>query len=489
MIETAGSLGEAWTWRKAAQQRGAISVMFALMMLILLGFIGMSLDLGRVYNRAMELQAVANVAALAAARQLNGTPAGVSNALKQAAYAVGALKYQYHQQAVSWDNSALSFSATASGSWIDAAAAQAAPDGLLFARADTSKLAAPLGTIDLMFMRMLSPALASTSTSAKAVAGRSTINVAPLAVCAMGNAAAAKRSNPGPPPVDELVEYGYRRGVSYDLMQLNPNGSTPSNFIIDPFAPPGIIGAASNTAPAVAGPYVCTGQLAMPRISGAAISVSQPFPLASLFQQFNSRFDQYPGALCSYATAPPDSNIKSYLYSTAIPWMAAVPGGQGALSSSTGGALWTVADPLPAPAGNTAPMYGPLWSYARAVQYSPTQPAGGYVPLATGAWATLYKPGAPTAVGTYLAGGSTPYQAVNGATFQAPPAAHQGVANRRVLNVALLSCPVGAGRTTATVLGIGKFFMTVPATASSLDAEFAGLVQEQSLGGAVVLYP
>src|SRR5471030_3234336 len=93
---------------RGRRQAGAISVVFALMLVVLIGFIGMSLDLGRVYNRKAELQVVANVAALAAANQLNGTAAGVANAQVQAASAVNALKYQYQQQAISWNSAALS---------------------------------------------------------------------------------------------------------------------------------------------------------------------------------------------------------------------------------------------------------------------------------------------------------------------------------------------------------------------------------------------
>jgi hypothetical protein len=37
------------------------------------------------------------------------------------------------------------------------------------------------------------------------------------------------------------------------------------------------------------------------------------------------------------------------------------------------------------------------------------------------------------------------------------------------------------------VIGIGKFFMTVPATSTDLVAEFAGAASEQSLGGRVQL--
>jgi hypothetical protein len=47
---------------------------------------------------------------------------------------------------------------------------------------------------------------------------------------------------------------------------------------------------------------------------------------------------------------------------------------------------------------------------------------------------------------------------------------------------------VPAGATaTATVLGVGRFFMTVPATAAALNAEFAGATPAASLAGTVEL--
>ena len=488
-------IGGQWQATSTARQRGAISLVFAMMLLVLIGFLGISLDLGQVYNRNIELQTIANVSALAAAAQLNGTVAGVNNALTQASSAVSALKYQYGQQPVNWNNAALSFSTTPHGAWLDAGAAQANPDGLLFARVDTSGLGTSLSSVELFFMRALSAVLASTSTSARAIAGRSSINVLPLAICALSPSPAAARLNPGSTANTELVEFGFRRGVAYDLMQLNPGGSSPENFVIDPFDPPGVQGPASNTASSLVGPFACSGQLAIARISGGALTVSRPFPLASLFNQLNSRFDQYSGSLCSYATAPPDTNIKSYLYSSAVPWMSSAPGGQSAQSTLSDGNLLTIADPLPAPPGNIAAQYGPLWAYARAVPYSSYVPGAteaptGYPPFNPSAWSTLYQPGAPTATAAYPAGVSTPYKSTNGSNFLAPANAHKGVANRRVLNVPLLSCPVAAGTTTsATVLGIGKFLMTVPATASKLIAEFGGLANEQALGGAVELYP
>jgi hypothetical protein len=52
-----------------------------------------------------------------------------------------------------------------------------------------------------------------------------------------------------------------------------------------------------------------------------------------------------------------------------------------------------------------------------------------------------------------------------------------------------LQCPVAPGASTkGTVVGIAKFFMTVPASSSALYAEFAGMTTETALGGNVRLY-
>lgn len=471
--------------------------MFALLVIVLIGFFGLALDLGQIFNRRAELTSIAAAAALAGARELNGTAAGVTKAISKAASTTNLLKYRYNQRFATWSDAAISFGTTADGPWLDGGPAQASPDGLLFVKVDTSTFDANMGTINLMFMKAFSSISATANTSARAIAGRSTILVTPLAICALSNAAAASRANPGPPANTELVEFGFRRGVSYDLMNLNPNATSAENFVVDPIAPPGTLGPSSNTWPSTVGPFVCTGSLAIPRVMGGSITVGRPFPLASLYNQLNSRFDQYVDNKCNPNGAPPDSNIKSYFFNTSIPWMNAAPGQQGALSSTSGGKLWTIADPNPAPATNTAPMYGPLWAYARTVPYSSyttsgsPEPSAGYTPFNTGAWSTLYKPGLPTANGSYPAGVLTPYKVGAGANFQAPSAQNApGVANRRVLTIPLLSCPVGEGATTtANVVGVGKFFMMVPASATHLYAEFAGAVPEQYLGGKVELVP
>jgi Flp pilus assembly protein TadG len=491
------------------RQRGAISIMFVLTILVMFGFIGLAFDLAMVYNRKVELQGMADAAAMAAARELIGTQAGVTNALTKAASTASSFKYRYHTRDVAWSNAAIRFSTSetaAEGDWLDAAAASSSPDGLLFAKVDTSALDSDHDTVSTTFMGIFAAANATARTSGRAVAGRSKIKVTPIGICALSPTAANSRANPGPPANFELEEFGFRRGVGYDLLNLNPNGSTPEHFVINPIDPIGSLGISSNTAPAVVGPFVCAGTMPMPRVMGAPISVSRPFPIAALFNHLNSRFDQYPGAQCSPLEAPPDFNIKAFVFSS-IPWMSGTPGAPGqqtALSTSPATPLSTVASPFPAPTTNTAPKYGPLWSFARAVPFSAyvpgsPEPTNGYTPFATTAWATLYRAGCaipscvPAPPPTPLYTGSTtvtPYMATGGANFLAPsPANFPGLRYRRVLNVPLLACPVAAGtNVTATVLAIGRFFMTVPATTTSINAEFAGIVPEQSLGGRVEIY-
>jgi hypothetical protein len=61
-----------------------------------------------------------------------------------------------------------------------------------------------------------------------------------------------------------------------------------------------------------------------------------------------------------------------------------------------------------------------------------------------------------------------------------------GIKYRRVLNIPLLECPVSGS--SAKVLAIGKFFMTVQATSAILSAEFVGATTNDPHDGPVELY-
>lgn len=479
-------------------QDGSIAVMAAPCLILMLAFCGLALDIGQIYNRKMELQNVADAAALAAASQLNGTSQGVTRALSKARLVVeegrATLRVKYNSEKLTWSDSAISFGRTPGlgDSWSDAGSAPTTASDLLYAKVDTGRLGSSYGHVNTLFMHVLAPELAETFVSAVSVAGRSSTRVTPMAVCAMSSSARAPRSNPargGQPANIELVEYGFRRGVSYDLMQLNPNGTSAEHFIVDPVTPPGLTGSAANVATTAIAPFVCSGSMAIGSVQGAEITVFPTFPLRDLYRAFNSRFGDYTGGLCTSNGAPPDFNVKSYEYAS-VGWMSTTRAGQAARTYSDAGKLETVADPATPPSSATAAAYGPLWAYARAVPFSAyipgeAEPPAGYTPFGHAAWATLYGPGTPVASG-YPSGTSTPYAASGGANFLSAPESHRpGVRHRRVINIPLLECPVTGAR--ARVAGIGRFFLTVPATPSALFAEFAGLASESSLAGQVEL--
>jgi hypothetical protein len=482
----------AFTPLRYRRQAGAFAIMFAFLIMFIIGICALATDVGAMYNRKVDLNAMADAVALAAARDLNGTAAGIAAARKSAKDAAERLTYQ-NGSAFVWDDAALSFgSAPArSGPWISAAGPVAAPESLFYAKVDTALLDAATGTVHPLLMPILSTHFSSLQVNHSAVAGRTTVNVTPIAVCAMSPNAVSERvtglaSN-------ELVQYGFRRGVSYDLMQLNPDGVTPARFLVNPVIAPGVGSAAFNTD--VIGQFLCAGTMWVPRLTGGSLRVSPlptASPLASLSQLLNSRFDDYTGGFCSENGAPPDYNIKQYTYDIdkAVPWMLPTKGLAAAATTTARNRLETIADLPAAPGGIQPGDYGPLWAYAKAVKYAATEPASGYVKFDTANIKDLYKSG-PTAP-AYPTDSPTPYLAVTGNNYSPPAVAHTEIAtdSRRVLNIPLLACPVLAGSNVeASVLGVGKFFMTVKAKDDKLIGEFGGLVAPESLTGLVELYP
>ena len=468
------------------RQRGAFSVLSAILILVILGFCGFALDLSRVYNRKAEMQSVADAIALAAAAELDGTDGGITRA--RAAAADAALRnpvYDYNEF-MEWSEEALQFGAAPSGSdWSVASEAGKNPRALFYAKVDTRRLNASYGRVNTFLLQVLPGAATSANVDGQAVAGRSSINVMPLAVCAMTD-------TPETPVVArelEMVEYGFRRGISYNLMQLNQKASgTGANFLVNPYAAPGTgSSAALRGRLDVIRPFVCTGSLAMPRVTGGDITVEAGFPLDLVFSQLNSRFGIY-DAPCTASTAPPDTNVKEFT-PTAISWMTDKPL-QAAATKEAGGRRITIAD-LPKadidPA-TTADQYGPLWVYAKAARFSSytsgqAESAAGYTTFATSDWPSLYAPGTPVFKSPY----PTPTPARG--SIQAPPAGIKGVQDRRLLNVPLLRCPITGSPAPAEVLAVGKFYMTVQASSTDLVAEFAGLAKPETLVGPVELYP
>lgn len=452
--------------------------MAAVVIVVMIAMFGMALDLSRSYNRKAELQSVADAVALAAAYALDGTPEGIGRAVTGAEQAVIGYNFSYNSDSVSWSSAALKFGTQpdgGTGGWMDAETAKASASKIFFARIDTSDLEREHGKVENFLIPILSSAFKETNVAALAVAGRDALNVLPLAICANSNIPASEH------PSGELVEYGFRRGVSYDLMNLNPGGRAAENFLVNPVAPPGTVGTTMKNRMDIVAPFICTGKMAIPTLQGGEITVERGFPISSLYVHLNSRFGTY-AAPCVSTSAPADPNVKHFDLAN-VPWMKFRPDGLSANSlTAPSDPLLTVAEK---PTGATKTAYGPLWTFAKAVKYSSyvanrgVEPAAGYTPFNTTDWSLLYNPGLPEAQ-SYP--GSTPYQSSGGGTYKP----HR---NTRVLQVPLLRCPVSAGsKSTATVVGVAKFFMMVPASSSALYAEFAGMNTETALGGNVRLY-
>lgn len=480
--------------RRREREQGVFAVMFVAVVFVIIGMCGLAVDLGLVYNRNVELHGLARAVALAAARELNGTPAGIDAALEKGGAAARRLTYRYGLP-VAWSDTAISFASSPSSDsgWVGAETARSSAGNRFHVKVDTSVLAPDLGAVTTIMMPILMASGADTAMSAVAVAGRSAIDVLPMAVCAMSPIAGAARANGSGSA--ELVEYGFRRGVSYDLMHLNPNGASPANFVVDPLSPPGALGAPSHTDASTVAPFVCAGRMWIPRVTGGPIRVRSPFPIADLYRQLNSRFDQYAGSTCEPNGAPPDFNVKAYAHDAGngAPWMTPRPAVAGAASLDDGSRLHTIADPATPPPGTSADHYGPLWAYARAVKFSgyregEPEPDSGYPRFSPSDWGQLYPPG-PSAT-SYPA--KPPYFATVGVYYGAPATAHRPMAveSRRVLHVPLLSCPVPAGaNVAANAVAVAKFFMTVPATSTNVYAEFAGIAHASTIPGQVILYP
>ena len=202
------------------RETGAIVVMFVAALVVLFGFLALAIDLASVIHRKMELQNTADIVALSAAHELNGTVDGITNAAQKAASrftsAAGGLTYAYGTKSMTWSDHAISFARSPSGPWRSYGDALTNADGLLYVQVDTAGLDDEYGAVATVFLQTFHDT-AVAHTGGRAVAGRSAIRVTPLGICAM-------RDEPHRNHNGELEEFGFRRGVGYNLLDLNQIG-------------------------------------------------------------------------------------------------------------------------------------------------------------------------------------------------------------------------------------------------------------------------
>jgi Putative Flp pilus-assembly TadE/G-like len=459
------------------RQGGAIAIMYAIMLPAILGCVGLALDLGLCYLRRAQMQNAADSVALIAAKALDGTDAGLETARNDAAYYASGLRVGLGQR-LRWRSAALKFATRPDAPEAAWQSNPAGPEvvGIRYARVDTSALEESMRNVTPVLMGALDIS-SPINVGAVAVAGPATLQVAPLAVCAPSTDASRSRDNSG---YAEQVLYGFRTGVGYNLLNLNPFANSPAvYFYVDPIHVAG--SGSASFGDATVAPFICSGTIGYPTFVDGKARLRRPasFELAA---QLNSRFGTYGGTpACNALAAPPDINIKSYADANAN-WLTRQPTRLTAKPTDPPSPLRTIADNAPPLPAATAPGdYGILWAYG------PARNATGAV--ATSSFPSLYpstppgsiKSASPTypAKGPYLTGGTS---------FGQTPAA-TGRPNRRMLNIPLLGCTAPAdAMVQGNVLAIGRFLLTAPASATEVPAEFVGIVTEAAVPATMGLY-
>ena len=481
------------------RQRGAVAIMFAISLLVLFGFMALVFDLGRTYVVRTELQNAADAAALAGAKDLDQKLAGVTKAIATAK-AIGLqnrTKFSFKGSAgIVITDPMISVSSCPDGcTWTQASSigndAQAA--GKTFLKVDI-----PSGGLTTFFARVPTTldgaGTSETRTYGLAVAGRFINEVTPIGVCAIDPLTKGGK-RPTTNGIDELTEYGFRRGVSYNTFELGSvSGGSSDTYLLDPIGSHSSPCVPSNSNNVNTAQFVCSGSSATISAVPTLVWGNTGIQAMPTQKALNSRFGDSPPAQCIAELAPPDTNIRDYPCTpSACPKMA--PVNSAALPNTWMDPL-TVTTPntrqtmnLAAVANGTATKddYGVLWSFSRAVKAIGNSPnakadtsvSGSFTP---NDWNSLY-PGL-TAESTYpggLAGTSgSPYSQPSGSYFR--PGGAGSLPKRRVLNLAIADCrtPVGNGSCLSIpIVGIGRFFMQVPADitgARKIYVEFDGLV-------------
>lgn len=497
------------------RQGGAVAIIVGLSIFVLVVMLGLVLDLGQLYITKTELQNAADAAALAGAKDLDGTADGIDRAESQAISTADAnsVRFGANAGAVVIASANIEYGPSPSGPWSVYAAARAAPAELSFLKVDTSDPPILQGSLRTWFIQVLPGVSPDMTTFGMAVAGRYITPITPLGVCAL-RPARETWVNYGAGADRYKVEFGFIRGVSYDLQRINDTLSglaSGTALYVHPTATSQTDCQESHGSADFAAPFLCTGRSAISGRTGSTVYTNTGLAAGKSIAALNTRFGQYGPPLDSSLNStvcPPDANIREYTPSVANNWMTSTqpPIDQMAIF---GLADWLagVGDtrtPQPPPslvnerenqggcmqtgAGGGADCsdnYGVLWSYTR-----PLRESGSFAPAD---WPALYPQG-PTS-SAYVEPSPYWYGLANQGNptyFLAPsPAVSQSPNPRRVLNVVIVQCPAPSGGICRPipVIGTARFFMQRTATqAGWIAGEFAGLVPEAELSQDIRLY-
>ena len=255
------------------RQRGAVAIIVGLSLAVLIGFVGLALDLGKLFIAKTELQNGADACALAASRELTGTNATQLAIAEAAGIATGTRNRVIFQgEPVAVAANSFTFSSTLDGSYASSSALTGSELAMKYVRCTVSRA----GIVN-WFIQVLNVIPGVTPIGNQTVGATAVATLAPaqtncaLPVSMCGSALAGK-------PVGTWLEGA-----------IGPpgGGGLTGNFKWIDFTPPA--GGASELGATLTGSGTCT-------IPSVGAEVGQPGNVASVADDWNSRFGMYFGA-------------------------------------------------------------------------------------------------------------------------------------------------------------------------------------------------
>lgn len=158
--------------RQRARQRGALSVFTAIAIVVLIGFVGLAVDTGRMLTAHAELQSAVDACALSAALELNGRADAPARAVNAGRFVGNRNRVDFQSGPVAISTTGVTFAQALAGPYLTANAIAGSSATYVQCRADVAGIAT-------FFMKVLGVSSVDLAATAKA-------SVAPSqSVCAM----------------------------------------------------------------------------------------------------------------------------------------------------------------------------------------------------------------------------------------------------------------------------------------------------------------
>ncbi|SET16388.1 Putative Flp pilus-assembly TadE/G-like [Nitrosospira multiformis] len=277
------------------QEKGVVAIIVALSLVVLVGFAGLALDLGKLYVAKSELQNSADACALAAARELTGANTNQLVLAEAAGMTAGMrhnVLFQDEMIALAIDDS-VTFSQTLNGVY-QAKAAVGPTEAVLMQYARCTVGRTGIANWFIQVLNLLpGVTIGDQAVAAAAVATRTPSQITS---CAVPVGVCSSAITPSTPPGTWL------QSVIGPAPSGGGSGNLTGNFMWVDYTPPG--GGASELGGILTGPGVCN----LPAIG---TQVGEAGVMSSLAAHWNSRFGIYQGSV-KQGESIPDYTGRAY---------------------------------------------------------------------------------------------------------------------------------------------------------------------------------